>query len=236
MGDGAARMIRVGEDGSLLLKDVKSLGGHSILPRQQGPRIHSVQISPDGKLLAAANLGADEVVLFKVDREQEKLVVADCAIVDFGQGPRHMAFHPNGEYLYVATEMGSRIYCYKILEQKLVLLAAYPTGDPFRKEGMMASDILVSSDGKFVYTSSRTQNTISCFKILKDGYLDVVGYYDCGGKNPRGICFSTDEKMILCANNETENIAVIERNTDSGVLQDIIESLAAPKAGCVRVN
>ena len=151
MGDGTVKMIRVDEGGKLTVTDEFQLTGHSVTPRQAQAKVHSVMISPDGSLLGAANLGADELELFKVDYEKEILRLVCSKPVDWGKEPRHMAFHPSGKYLYLLTEGGNRIYDYHITDDnKLQELAVYSTLDPNQPATGAAADIVVSKDGHFV--------------------------------------------------------------------------------------
>ena len=89
MGDGTVKMIRIGDDGKLTLTDEYQLTGHSVTPRQAQAKVHSVMISPDGSLLGAANLGADELELFRVDYEREILRLVCAKPVDWGKEPRN---------------------------------------------------------------------------------------------------------------------------------------------------
>ena len=235
MGSGTVLMVKVDADGKLRVVDTQVTAGHSILPRQQRTAIHSVKFSPDGSLLAACNLGSDEILIYRVERESEKLVRKQVLFVDFGQGPRHMAFHPSGRFLYVTTEIGSRVLVYEIRDGVLTLLAQYPSGDPFRKEGMMASDLVMDGEGKYLYTANRNQNTIGVFKVLEGGYLVPVGFYDCGGENPRGLLMGVDKHSILCCNNDTDSVDILARDPETGAVGEKRLSISAEKPNTVRI-
>lgn len=234
MGSNTLKMLRLEADGGLTLTDEWLLTGHSVTNRQETAKTHSVRISPDGTLLAAANLGADELELFLVDYERETLRLIQSVPVDFGRQPRHMAFHPSGEYLYLLTEAGNRVYVYRLQDRGLTELAAYNTLDPNTKPGGMAADIAVSADGAFVYASNRAQNNIAVWRILKSGLLDLVGHYDCGGEGPRGLELSPDGRALFCANNDSGSITVLARDAESGALSRPLQTLEMPFAACVR--
>jgi 6-phosphogluconolactonase len=234
MGDGTVKMIRLGEHGELTLTDEFKLTGHSVTPRQAQAKVHSVMITPDGTLLAAANLGADEVELFQVDYEKEILRLSDSRPVDFGREPRHMAFHPEGKYLYVLTEGGNRLYVYTLQAGKLREMATYETRSLKGEQKGAAADILVSRDGKFIYATNRGQHNIAVWKILNSGLLDIVAYCGCGGQGPRGICFSADGKWMFSANNEDGTVTVLPVDQETGLLGEPCQKLEVPLAGCVR--
>lgn len=235
MGDGTVKMIRINEDSSLALTDEWKLSGHSVTKRQSTAKVHSCMISPDGTLLAAANLGADEVDLFRVDYERETIRMISSAIIDWGKEPRHMAFHPSGKLLYVLTESGNRIYAFRVNCDSLKEIAVYNTLNPKQEEKGAAADILVSRNGKFLYSTNRGQNNIAVWKIDEEsGLLNIIGWYECGGKGPRGIHFSPDGNRLYCANNDSADVTVLELDTETGIPGKVLALMQVPGAGCVR--
>ena len=196
----------------------------------------SLTVSPDGRLLAVANFGADELELFAIDREHERLRLLQSVAVDFGRQPRHMVFHPDGKHLYLLTESGNRVYVYRLANDALTELAAYSTLDPDKRAEGMAADIAVSPDGAFLYATNRSQNNIAVWRVLPGGLLDSVGWYDCGGAGPRGIAVSHDGGTLFCANNDSGAVAVLPLNPATGAPGRPVRTLEVPAAACVRVR
>ena len=234
MGSNRLKMLRLEEDGSLRLTDEKQFTGHSILNRQESAKTHSSRVSPDGTLLAVANLGADEVELFRIDRETETLTLTQSVPVDFGRQPRHMAFRPDGRFLYLLTEAGNRVYVFRVRDGRLAELAAYNTPDPDFAPGGYAADIGIREDGQFLYASNRGQSNVAVWRVLPDGLLDLAGHYDCGGKGPRGLVLSPDGGTLFCANNESGNVTVLSVDPATGVPEGVRQVLDVPFAACVR--
>lgn len=235
MGDGTVKMIRIGSGGALTLTDEFQLTGHSVTPRQSQAKVHSVMISPDGSLLGAANLGADELDLFRVDYDREILRLVCAKPVDWGKEPRHMAFHPSGKFLYLLTEGGNRIYDYRVTpDNKLQELAVYSTLNPQEPASGAAADIVVSRDGRFVYSSNRGQSNVAVWKVLDSGLLDSVAFVPCGGKGPRGLNISPDGRELLCANNDDGTVAVLPLDPVTGIPGAPTAMAQVPCAACVR--
>lgn len=234
MGTGCLMMLRVNEDGTLTLTDDRRMTGHGISARQINGKTHSSQVSPDGRLIACANLGADEVDLFRIDRENEKLVYLMAAPVDWGQLPRHMAFNADGTMLYLVTEVGCRIYAFAVKEDKLEEVATYLVKDDTKADRIMTSDIRISPDGKFIAAAIRGQNKVVVYKILESGLLDIVGHFPCGGEETRGLAFGKKGDELFCANNSgTITRLSFDRLTGELGAPEVIAEV--PAAGSVMV-
>ena len=77
---------------------------------------HSVTVSPGNNQLIVCDLGLDKVLVYDIDHDGGKLVLNEGASVDSppGGGPRHFAFHPNGENAFAINEIGLTISCYDV--------------------------------------------------------------------------------------------------------------------------
>jgi len=69
--------------------------------RQDIPHPHSVHLSPDNRFLLVNDLGSDQISVFLIDPATARLGPPALFSNDRpGSGPRHIAFHPNGRWLY----------------------------------------------------------------------------------------------------------------------------------------
>lgn len=121
----AAANYLPGSTSSLPVKSDGSLGsavsvldhyGSSVDPRRQsGPHAHSVNFSPDGRFAIAADLGTDDLFVFRTDAEKASLAFNDPAFAEAspGSGPRHLAFHPSAPYCYVINEMNNTLTAFR---------------------------------------------------------------------------------------------------------------------------
>jgi len=80
-------------------------------PGRQKPIVHGVAISPDGRFVAAAENGMDEVRMYHFDAGKGTLVPTDPPFIKLATdlAPRHPAFHPNGRTLYILNEHASSV-------------------------------------------------------------------------------------------------------------------------------
>src|SRR5207244_4587864 len=74
--------------------------------RQEKPHAHSINVDKNNRFAFVADLGLDQVFIYKFDDLHGKLTANDPAFVKLAPeaGPRHFAFHPNGKFAYVINE------------------------------------------------------------------------------------------------------------------------------------
>ena len=72
---------------------------------------HSAQLAMDGKRVFVPDLGADRVWAFDIDTTTGATDYAQVPSFKApdGCGPRHLAAHPNGRWLYLITEMACTV-------------------------------------------------------------------------------------------------------------------------------
>jgi len=65
------------------------------------------------------------------------------------------------------------------------------------------------------------------------GTLTFVETVPCGGRHPRNFNVTPDGRWLVCANRDTDNVAVFQINTTSGRLAAAGQPVAVPQAVCV---
>jgi 6-phosphogluconolactonase len=90
--------------------------GKSVNPqRQEGPHAHSINLDPANKFAIVADLGIDKLLVYQFDATKGTLKPNDPPLVATapGAGPRHVAFHPNGKFVYAINELNSTVTAYR---------------------------------------------------------------------------------------------------------------------------
>ena len=80
------------------------------------------------------------------------------------------------------------------------------------------SEILVSSDGKFVYAGNRLHDSIGIFAIGSNGELTYLGEEWTRGNYPRSFSIDPTGRFLYCCNQRSDNLAVFQVNRQSGAL------------------
>lgn len=213
-------------DGSLgnLLQHVPlTQGSHAVPDRQASGHAHSVNISPDGKLLFVADLGADVVHAYHYDAsEQPPFKAAPQFDLHFkpGEGPRHMTFSKDGKFAYVSTEMSAKVHVFAIEKDKLAEIQTLDLTASAKADEKSGAGILFSPDGKFLYIGNRGEaNEIAVFKAdLDNGKLSPANTFSAGGIEPRAFAFDKTGQYLLIANVYSNNIVELRRDAETGAL------------------
>lgn len=238
---GSVMMLPVQEDGSLgPASDFKQHAGHSVNPqRQEAPHAHSVTIDPCGAFALAADLGLDQIVVYRLDHEQGKLLANDpvAGEANPGAGPRHIDFHPNGQYAYVINELDSTItvYNWNADDGRLTPVQTVSTLPDNFTGNSTCADIHLSRDGRFLYGSNRGHDSIAVFSVnAETGQLSSLGHTATGGKTPRNFALDPTGQYLLVANQDSDNIVTFRIDADSGRLQSTGHEISVPTPVCIK--
>jgi 6-phosphogluconolactonase (cycloisomerase 2 family) len=183
---------------------------------------HMIQADPAGKFVLHVDLGLDRIFVWKFDSQTGTLTAHDPASVALppGDGPRHVHFHPQGRWLYSVQEEGSTVVLFDYdadagtltARQTISTLPAGYAGSNF------CSEILVSSDGKFVYVGNRLHDSISIFAVGPKGTLTFVANEWTRGNYPRSFSFDPTGSFLYCGNQRADNVTVFRVDRKTGGL------------------
>jgi 6-phosphogluconolactonase len=194
--------------------------------RQKGPHAHSINPDPTNKFAVATDLGIDRVLVYKLDPKAGTIVANDpaAATVEPGSGPRHLAFHPNGKFAYVAEELKSAVTVFswdaaKGALQELQTIPMLPEGVDGAAIKNSAADIHVHPSGQFVYASNRGHNSIVIYSVdQQSGKLTLVGHQSTEGKTPRNFGIDPTGSFLLAANQQSDSVVAFKIDKSSGKL------------------
>lgn len=183
---------------------------------------HMIEADLSGRFVLHVDLGLDTIFVWKFDEKKGVLTPNDPHAVSLppGDGPRHFHFHPNGRWLYSIQEEGSNIvvFDYEAATGRLTArqtISSLPAG--FAGSNF-CSEILVSSDGRFVYAGNRLHDSIGIFSIGPNGTLTFVGEEWTRGDYPRSFNFDPTGQFLYCCNQRDDNIAVFRVDRKTGDL------------------
>jgi 6-phosphogluconolactonase len=229
--------VEILPDGSLgsIVAEIQHDGSGPNPDRQKGPHAHSVNPVPGANLLIAADLGADSLFCYNQQKNGSLVTDSVSPIVKAppGGGPRHLAFHPNGKFVYAVMEMGVSLVCYKLTDAGLKQEAKYPLIEGAFTQADTAADIHFTEDGARLYASVRGKNLISAFNVCEDSSLQFIGSYPVYGDCPRNFCFSPGDEFVVIAHQVSGNVTVCPVDLQTGAVGNALSSVDLPGASCV---
>lgn len=234
---GNVGLLQLNSQGELTgLLDLQQHAGSHTTDRQKGPHAHSTWFTPKNNDVISVDLGTNELWFSMLDIEAQKLVPSNpnTLAMEPGAGPRHLAFHPNGKWLYVVNELnGTVTLVEKTIADTYQIKGSFSTLPVDYNKPNSCADIHISSDGKFLYASNRGHNSIAIFKVNNDdGTLAPVAHEATRGDGPRNFSLTPDGNFLLVANQHSNNIISFKRNAVTGLLE-FIDEIKAPTPVCI---
>jgi 6-phosphogluconolactonase len=178
-------------------------------------------------------------MIYRVDPSTGRMEPADPPSMETaaGSGPRHMALHPNGAWLYVVNERNSTIRSCGVEARTGALLGLQDIPSVPEDFGAknLGADIHVSPDGRFLYASNRGHDSIAIFAIDQaNGLLSRVGHAPSGGATPRNFMVSPSGSHVLVANQDSGTVVVFARDRRTGLLEQTGVRAEIPAPVCLK--
>lgn len=210
-----------------------------VASRQSAPHAHWVGFSPDERFAFVPDLGLDQVLVYRHDADAATIEPHGSATMPPGGGPRHMKFHPNGNWAYVLNELSVAVtVCdYNAKTGELVpvqTVAAVPQTELDRERAYSSSEIRVHPNGQFVYSANRGHDTISVFKVNpENGHLSLIEYQNIRAATPRNFNLDPSGRWLLAAGQDSHTVGLFGVDADSGRLTYQQQIVQVPAPICV---
>ena len=225
-GSGSVAALPLNADGRLG-QPVDSIQHHgsSIDPRRQlGPHAHFIVPDLANRFALACDLGLDKVFVYHLDAARGRLVPNDPSAVSVkpGSGPRHLAIHPNGRFVYVLNEIAStlNVFDYEPQSGKLKELQSMPMLPEDFKGQNTCAEVQVHPSGRFVYASNRGHDSLAVLSVDPNtGRLAFVERQSSQGKTPRHFTLDPSGNWLVAENQDSNSIVVFRVDAQTGRLQ-----------------
>jgi len=240
-GGGSVASFPIGDDGKLgpAASFFQHVGTSADKSRQKAPHGHSINLDADNTFAVAADLGLDQLLVYRFDPSKSTLTPNDppFAKTPSGGGPRHFAFHPDGVHAYVILEITSQIVPLGYDAKKGTFTLGEPVSTlPEKTPGNSTAEVRVHPSGKFVYVSNRGHNSIAIFAIdPKTGGVKPIGHQSTEGKTPRNFGIDPEGKFLVAANQDSGTVVVFKIDPETGLLKPTGHSAKVPTPVCVKM-
>jgi len=225
----------LGERGAFIQHE----GSSAHAKRQKDPHAHSVNPSPDDRFVFAADLGIDRIMIYRLDAARAALTPNDppCATLKPGAGPRHLVFHPGGQFVYVLNEINNTItaFAYDAASgalKEIQTVSSLP--ESFAGE-TTAAEIRVHPNGKFLYASNRGHDSVAVYGVdPASGALRLIEHETAGIKTPRNFNLDPSGRFCLVANQGADSVVVFRIAPETGALTPTEQRINIGKPVCIR--
>jgi len=235
-GGGSVAVFPIGGDGALAAAtDVRpSVGprhharaiidapGQFAVSDHDSPHLHMVAADPSGQFVIANDAGLDLTLVWRFDAAAGRLLPADVPVVPAppGSAPRHFVFHPGGRVFYNLYEQNANVavYDYDPARGGLRLKQVVPSLPPKFAGSNLASEIIMTADGRFLYVANRLHNAVSIFAVASDGQLRSISEAWVHADSPRSLCLDPAGSFLYSCNQRGDSITSFHVNATNGAL------------------
>jgi 6-phosphogluconolactonase len=208
--------------------------------RQEAPHPHFVGTDAGNRFLFVPDLGSDRVVIYEMNPDDGALKPHGHGDVPPGSGPRHLAFHPNGRFAYVANELSNTVTAFEY-DGRAGSLKAIQTTDGLPKELQKNlctnAEIYIHPSGEFLYVSIRGLDAVAAYRIdSQTGHLTLIEREAIRGAHPRSFNINPSGKWLLAAGRDSNTIAVFQIVRKSGGLVYNDKIVNTPSPMCIEMQ
>lgn len=237
-GGGTVAVLPIGPDGQL--KKASAVRTHEgkgpNAQRQDKPHAHGIYLDAAERFALSPDLGADRVFVSRFDAAKGGLEAHGEGVLDPGAGPRHLAFHPSGRFVYVINELSSTVSAFGYDAAKgqltpLQTVSALPDGF---KGTSYTAEVEASPDGRFLYGSNRGHDSLAIFAIEPgSGRLTPAGHVPIGGPWPRHFKIDASGRVLIAAHQRGGTVGFFRLDPKTGQPSPLGTTVAVDKPACV---
>lgn len=200
-------------------------------------RAHAVITDAAGRFAYVPCLGGDVVLQLAIDAGAGRMAQVGRLKTHAGCGPRHMRFSPCGRFAYVLGELDATITACAVdgagRLSAMQAVSTLPRG--FRAlagQRIMAADIHLTPDGRFLYASERLTQVLSGWRVGPGGTLSPIGSIGTEGM-PRGFAIDPAGRFLLCASQTTGTVRSYAIDPGTGALMLAASTYAGANANWI---
>lgn len=186
------------------------------------PNAHCIVPTRSNRYVLHTSLGGYVVHQQKFDAVKGELTPNDPyeKAVRAKAGPRHIVLSADETRAYLMNELDGSIYVFAFdagkgtLGTELQVVSGVPAGLSEKPAG---ADIHLTPNGKFLYVSERTSNTLAAFKVVADGKLEHVGNYPTE-TTPRGFNIDPSGRYLYAVGQASHSMTSYAIDQTAGTL------------------
>lgn len=239
--DGKVTVLRLNEDGSVgkITDGVFHKGLGSVAERNFRPHVSCARLTPDEKYLMVADLGIDQVKIYRFDDNDGKIMQVDTIRSELESAPRHFIFSKDGKFFYLMHELKNTIdvYSYKTGERTPIVekVQTIATTGKHADQLTAACAIRFSPDENYLFCSNAGDNSVSMFeRDTETGLLTLQFCLPISGDYPKDIAIFPDGQH-LASINHGGNISLFHIDYEKKLLVMSGRSIGINEPNCCEI-
>jgi 6-phosphogluconolactonase len=213
--------------------DIRRGGSGSNPDRQEGPHVHQLVPTPDGRHLLVCDAGTDEIARHGLDADLIDPIPDRVTKAKGGSLPRHLVFSRDARRVFVLHELANTVSTYVYGEDGLNFLSEHSTLPQGYDGQSYGAAIRIHPNGRFLYASNRGHDSIAAFEIDGSGDLMPIGWHETRGKTPRDFAIDPTGRYLVAVNQDSHSLVVFLIDQHTGALQPIGEPYEIGSPVCI---
>ncbi|GAA1837655.1 lactonase family protein [Agromyces salentinus] len=199
--------------------------------RQESSHPHQVVVDAARSRLLVPDLGSDRIRVLDLTSMPDSLgrdgLDAGDIAVHAGAGPRHLVIA--GDLAVVANELDRTASVIDLVEGRE--LGSYPVDERITPRGLGLSAIRLTASGT-VLIGDRDADALVALRLDAGARtVERVASIPTGGRHPRDLHITHDERFALVADQASDSIAVLA--LADGVPTGVASTVSTPAPGCL---
>lgn len=240
--DGKETVLKLKEDGSVgdITDGVFHKGLGSVAERTFRPHVSCSLRTPDGHFVMVADLGIDQVKIYRFDEKKGLLTLVDALRCEMESGPRQFLFSRDGKFIYLMYEIKNVIdvFTYEFEDgdrvPRIDKIQTIASTAPERLSQLTAAcAIRLSPEENYLYCSNAGDNSISVYQRDQEtGLLTLLCCLPVSGDYPKDIAVFPDERHLASINHASNSISFFNVDYENGLLVMCSRSIEVNEPNC----
>jgi 6-phosphogluconolactonase (cycloisomerase 2 family) len=203
-----------------------------------GTNAHNAVFSNNNQFMVVPYLGSNFIKVYAFNQNAGAIALASQTAMPVDMsGPRHIALHPNGLWLYSINETAGGadtaagsldLFDFDQTNGSLTPVHTYAVPLPDGYSGVKnGAEIVIAPSGSFLYVSMRLDSvatgSIVSYAIGVNGALSFIEQVSSGGITPRQFSLSRDGSLLIVGNQNSDNIVLFVIDPSSGKLTRVAD-------------
>jgi len=183
-----------------------------------------IAFNPTGQFLAVTVKGQDQIALFRISKKGTPSRRPTLNISN-GSNPFSFAFTDRGQLLVTETFGGAflgapnagAVSSYNVRRNGTLRVIS---GSVANAQALTCW-LILSPDNSMAFTTNSDSDTITPYRVGRDGSLELVGVHVTTGDNPIDLAMTADSQFLYTLNSETGNISAFSAEQADNETEDL---------------